>query len=343
MRRSRLLLGAATALSALVLSGCALGGSSTDAKTVTVYTSRPAEISSTVIEGFEKKYPQYHVRVVNLGAQDVAERVKAEASKPQADVWWGGTTQQFSIGVDNHLLAPFPQTIVDRVPATYRGKDNLWLGEQRLAEVIAYNPEMLSADKAPRDWDDLIAPALNKKILIRDVAASGTMHSIYDALIYRDFKSTGSPDQGYAFLRKLDANTKDYTASPQDLYLRIQRQEAPVTVWDLQDILTQQAAGVPLTPVTPMSGSPIVLDGIGKVKGDPNPAGADAFATYLLSQPVQTSLADDHFQLSTVPLAQQPGWLSKLDLKEMDVDWGVVSAKDADWIGYWVDHIKNKG
>ncbi|WSG60461.1 ABC transporter substrate-binding protein [Nocardia sp. NBC_01730] len=115
------------------------------------------------------------------------------------------------------------------------------------AEIIFYNSTMLTADRAPKDWDDLITPNMKEKLLIRDVAASGTMRSIISALIAR----SGDPQVGYAYLRALDRNTKDYVANPSDLYLRIRRQEAPVSVWNLQDVLIQRGAGAPLTVVMP--------------------------------------------------------------------------------------------
>ena len=126
---------------------------------------------------------------MTLGAQEVADRVRAEAGKPQADIWWGGTSQQFDQGVTAGLLGPFEQNVVALVPEKYRGKDNLWLAEQRLAEVIAYNNTMLTPESAPLDWDDLVKDEYKNKILIRDVAASGTMRSIFGAMILKTARS----------------------------------------------------------------------------------------------------------------------------------------------------------
>lgn len=331
---------------ALALPACGLdsgNAGSAGQETITIYTSRPKGITEGVVKKFEETNPAYKVQLLTLGAQEVADRVRAETARPQADVWWGGTSQQFDQGAAAGLLQPFPSDVVNRVPEKYRGQDNLWLAEQRLAEIIAYNKDMLSADQAPKDWDDLIKPEFQNKILIRDVAASGTMRSIFSSMIYRTFSTTGTPDAGYEYLTKLDANTKDYTANPTDLYLRIQRQEAPLTIWNLQDIMLQIKAGVPFTPVVPASGAPILLDGVGKVKGAPHSAGADKFAAFLLQEQTQQTLAEQNFQIPTVALAQEPEWLSKLNLKEMSVDWKLVGSKDAEWINYWVQNIKNRG
>jgi len=348
MRRRTLLAGILATTAVIGLSGCGLDSGQAPAadgsvSTVTIYTSRPKGITDGIVAKFEEANPQYKVQLLSLGAQEVADRVRAESGRPQADVWWGGTSQQFDQGAQAGVLQPFPQETVDRVPERFRGTGDAWLGEQQLTQVIAYNHDMMSAADAPKDWDDLIKPQYKDQILIRDVAPSGTMHSIFDAMIWRTFQTTGTPDQGYEWLRGLDANTKDYPASPSDLYLRIQRQEAPLTIWNLQDVMLQTKAGVPFTPVIPASGSPILVDGVGKVAGAPNSAGADAFAAFLLSEQTQQGLAENNFQFPTVALAQQPKWLTDLQITEMPVDWKAVGAHDAEWIGYWVQNIKNQG
>lgn len=348
MLRSRFRAAAVAVATALFVSSCGLGpaagGSGGD--TLTIYASRPKNIAQGVVDRFEQAYPQYRgkVRMLTMGAAEVAERVRAEKARPQGDVWWGGTSQQFDQGVAADLLTPLPAPVVDRVPAQYRGAGNKWLAEMRMVEVIFYNRSMLDPGAAPKDWNDLVAPAWKKKILVRDVAASGTMRGVYAALISRGAAATGSPEAGYSFLRGLDANTKDYAPNPSDLYLRIQRQEAPVSIWDLQDVLVQQKHGAPFAPVMPASGAPVQLDGVGKIKGGPNGAAADAFASFLLQQDTQQRLADESFQLPTVPLAKQPTWLSALGgLREMKVDWQSVSAHEQQWIDYWSQNIKGRG
>ncbi|UMP00112.1 extracellular solute-binding protein [Amycolatopsis sp. EV170708-02-1] len=309
---------------------------------MTIYASRPKNIADRVVARFEAANPQYKgkVKMLTMGAQEVLERVRAEAGRPQADIWWGGTSQQFEQGVAAGLLAPMPSAAARRVPLAYHGRNDLWLGEMRMAQVIFYNRDMLTPEQAPKDWDDLVTPAFRDKVLIRDVAASGTMRSAFSAMVDRSFARTGSPEQGYEWLRALDANTKEYVPNPSDLYLRVQRREAPVSVWNLQDILVQQKKGAPFTPVIPASGAPILIDGVGKVKGGPNGAAADAFVDFLFQEPIQQELAETSFQIPTLRLSREPAWLTAIGLKEMPVDWATVNQREHEWITYWSEHIK---
>ncbi|WP_104061675.1 extracellular solute-binding protein [Arthrobacter sp. 4R501] len=317
-----------------------------DTGTLTIYTARDKALATEVIADFEKANPKYagKVQLLTLGAQEALERVKAEKSNPQGDIWWGGTQQQMQQAAAAQVLSPAPKDVIDAVPAGQRDADGLWVGEMKLAEVIFYNKDMLTADQAPKDWDDLISPAMKDKIAIRDVLASGTMRSIYAAMIDRQFDAAGSPDAGYEWLKKLDANTKVYAANPTDLYLRITRQEAAVTAWNLQDVMLQiKNQKAPFTPVVPASGAPMLIDGVAKIKDGPSPAGADAFLSFLMSKDEQTKLSETYFQIPTISLPQEPAWLAGLDLKEMKVNWERVNKSEPEWSAYWAANIKGQG
>src|SRR5690625_3860919 len=158
----------------------------------------------------------------------------------QGDIWWGGTRQQLSQGAADGVLAPAPQEVIDAIPEDYRDPEGLWVGEMLLAELFMINTEMISGDEIPADWDDLLDQQYAGNIVIRDVEASGTMRAIYCAMIDRIYDEEDSPEPGYEWLLGLDANTAAYAANPTDMYQRISRQEAAISLWNLQDIMLQQ-------------------------------------------------------------------------------------------------------
>ncbi|MER7010694.1 extracellular solute-binding protein [Saccharopolyspora sp. NPDC000359] len=342
MRRILSLLASVLAL-AVLATGCGLNAAGGDSG-LTIYTARDKALAEAVVKDFEAAYPEYQgkVRLLTLGAQEAAERVAAERGRPQADIWWGGSQQQFSQAANDGLLAPVPDQVRDRIPERYRDPEGRWVGEMILAEVVFYNDQMLTPEQAPKDWDDLIKPEYEDKVVVRDVAASGTMRSIYSAMISRN-STPEDPEPGYDWLRALDANTKIYAANPTDLYLRIQRQEAPISVWNLQDVMLQQKkTGAPFKPVATTSGVPQLIDGVAKVKDGPNAAAADKFLDFLLGVDKQQQLAEEYYQIPTVEQAGEPSWLAPLGLHEMPVDWELAAAKESEWISYWSEHIKNQ-
>jgi len=309
----------------LLLASCLLLGETSE-NSLTIYTARDRNLVESVLDKFENQHPQYagHVAVVYLGAQEAAERVRAESVNPQADIWWGGTQQQFEQASDARLLAAAPSSVAARIPAGMRDPGGTWLGEVRLAEVIAYNHDLLDASEVPATWDELIEPRFQGRILIRDVESSGTMRSIFASLIDRQIRKAGSDAEGFRWLGLLDANTKAYAANPTDLFLRLSRGEAALTLWNLQDVLLQkERRNAPLSVAVPAEGVPILVDGIAKIRNAPSPEAADAFLEFLFSEPIQAKLANEFFQLP--------------------VDWRRANANERAWIDRWSATVKRRG
>jgi len=315
-----------------------------------IYTARDQSIIDLMVAKFEEKYPEYKgkVEVLPMGAQEIMERVRAEKANPQGDIWWGGTQQSLSLAVKEGLLEKINPEFASKIADGYKDPEGHWYGEMLLPEVIMYNKDMISADQLPKDWDDLIDPQWKDQIIIRAVPASGTMRTIYAAMIDRFYAQDGKPDRGYEWLLKLDANTKEYAANPTDLYLKITRQEGSLSLWNLQDVLIQaEQEGMPFGYIIPESGVPILVDGVGQIAGAKHPQAADKFLNLLFSDEVQAELSASRFQIPSITLAEslQPDWLKELTpkLKAMDLEWDVMAEKEAEWIGYWDENIKGKG
>src|SRR4051812_36403982 len=202
-----------------------------------IYTTRDKDEVAAVVNLFTQKYPNYKGKVdtVILGAQTALDRLRAEKANPQAGFLWGGTLQGLQQAANEGLLVSSNPTNANLIDAARKDPQGRWFAEILYPEVIVYNHDLLKPDQAPKDWDDLIMPAFKDKIVIRDVMPSGTMRTIYSAMIYRQYTATGSPDAGYQWLKKLDANTVIYTPTPDDMYLKVDRGVGTVTLWNLQD------------------------------------------------------------------------------------------------------------
>ncbi|GAA1633428.1 extracellular solute-binding protein [Catellatospora bangladeshensis] len=348
--KRRTALAVAFTVVAVGLAGCGGGEpeaspSGAAAEKFTVYSARDKKVTDFVVEKFTAKYPEYKnkVEVLNMGAQEVLERVRAEKSNPQGSVWWGGTQQGLSAGAGEDLLEAWQPAFAGQMDARYKDAQGRWFGEILLPEVIMYNNKALTPDQAPKDWDDLIQPQWKDKIIIRDVAASGTMRSIYSSMIQRLSKDGSNPQPGYDWLKKLDANTVEYAANPTDLYLKMSREQGVVSAWNLQDILLQsEQSKMPFGYVMPASGAPVLVDGVALVKGG-NSTGGKLFLEFLYDNALRAELAKDFFQIPAVAISGEPEWLTKLGLKPMDVDWAVIGTNETAWINHWNAEIKNKG
>jgi iron(III) transport system substrate-binding protein len=318
------------------------------AERLTIYTARDKAAVAYVVGQFVERFPAYNgrVNVVTLSAQDALTRLRAEKANPQAGFLWGGTQQGLEQAAREQLLAPSQPAMANLIDPSRKDPQGRWFAEMLLPEVIVYNHDRLTSAQAPKDWDDLISPAFNRKIVIRDVMASGTMRTIFSSMIYRHYAETGSPAAGYEWLRQLDVNTVNYAANPDDMYFKLDRGVGTVTLWNLQDVLIQSRRHRrPWSYVMPASGAPVLLDGVGVVNNPKSMKAASDFLNFLLQPQLQLTLARDYYQIPAIPLgdAGRPEWLAQLSIKEMPIDWGVLSAKQTEWMAYWSQHIQGSG
>ncbi|GAA0486119.1 extracellular solute-binding protein [Salinibacillus aidingensis] len=308
-----------------------------------IYTARDQSIVDEVVPKFEEKYPDIDVEVLTMGAQQVLERVRGEKANPQGDFWWGGTQSAFDTAANEDLLHSFEPEFAQSIPDQYKDPEGRWYGEIIYPEVIMYNSDALSKEEAPQDWDDLLDSKWKDEIIIRGVLPSGTMRTIFSSMIYR--QGPDNPEKGYDWLRKLDANTKEYAQDPTNLYLKLARQEGTVSVWNLQDILLQKEENnQPFGFVIPESGAPMLVDGVGIIKDAQNIENAKLFAEFLFSPDIRAQLAENKYQIPTRSDLgdNQPDWLKEIDLKPMELDWDVMGENEMEWMEYWDQNIKNQ-
>ena len=123
------------------------------------------------------------------------------------------------------------------------------------------------------------------------------MRTLFGMILARSVKETGSPDRGWDWLRRFDAQTKEYVQNPALLMEKLNRQEGLITVWELTDMLWQAKRGAPLGYRFATSGTPVIDDSIGLVKGAQHPAEAKAFIEYVGSVEAQELAAREAFRL----------------------------------------------
>lgn len=309
-----------------------------------IYTARDQTVVDQVVGMFNEKYPEVQVDVLTMGAQQVLERIRGEKANPQSDFWWGGTQSAFMTGANEGLLESFKPSFDASILPEHKDSEGRWYGEMLLPEVIMYNSDMLSKEEAPQDWDDLLDPKWKDQIIIRGVLASGTMRTIYSAMIHE--QGADNPEAGYEWLQKLDANTKEYAQDPTNLYLKLARQEGSISLWNLQDILLQKNQhNQPFDFVYPESGAPILVDAVGLVKEAKNLENAKLFYEFLFDPATRATLAEDLFQIPTrtdIDKADMPDWYKELEFKALDIDWEVMAEKEAEWMQHWDENIKGK-
>jgi iron(III) transport system substrate-binding protein len=324
------------------------GGSS--GKTVlTVYSPHGKDLLEYYERAFERTDSTVDVQWVDMGSQEILDRLRAEAANPQADLWFGAPAEIFERAAKEGLLAAYRPTWGSALPNDARDPNDLWYGTYLTPEVIAYNSEAVSDAEAPKDWDDVLDPKWRDKVIIRDPIASGTMRAIFGAIIARELARTGSTRAGYDWLLRLDANTKEYTLNPTILYQKLGRQEGVVTLYNMPDMATlQQRTRIPVKWVVPASGTPVLVEGIAIVKGAKQPEIAKRFYELVTSKHALHTAATDFLRIparTDLSADSLPAWIrdAKQTMKTMPVDRQLLADSLDVWMRYWDANIRNRG
>jgi iron(III) transport system substrate-binding protein len=314
-----------------------------------VYTPHGRDLLEYYGARFEESNPGVQVQWLDMGSQEVLDRLRSERANPQADVWWGAPAEIFEQGAEEGLLEPFRPSWAEALPLERRDSEDRWFATYLTPEVIAYNSEALARDEAPQEWDDVLAPRWRGQVLIREPLASGTMRAIFASIIAREAAEAGDEAAGFEWLLRLDAQTKEYVLNPTLLYQKLARQEGLVTLWAMPDIETLKATtDYPIDYVIPASGTPIVVDGIGVVAGAPNGELARAFVEYVGGMEAIVTAAERFFRIPArgdVDPGALPEWLRTAlpGIRPMEVDPDVVSEKTQEWMRYWDSNIRRRG
>jgi iron(III) transport system substrate-binding protein len=338
------LVGALLAAAAAAAAAC--GG---DGRTVlTVYSPHGKDLLVHFEREFERLHPDVDVQWVDMGSQEVLERIRAERANPQADVWFGAPGEAFDRAARENLLEPYRPSWAGAIEPDGHGENDSWYATYRTPEVIAYNSDALRPEEAPQDWDDVLDPRWRGHVIIRDPIASGTMRAIFGAIIAREMQRTGSPEAGYEWLRRLDANTREYVLNPTILYQKLGRREGIVTLWDMPDIATlQQRVGIPVAYVIPRSGTPLLYDGIAIVRGTRRPEVARRYYEFVTTQDALIDAANQFLRIPArgdIPQDSLPAWIREANerIVPMQVDRELMAAHLDEWMRYWDANIRNR-
>lgn len=337
--------GAVVVLAAVLAGGCAPD----PGNVLVIYSPHGRDHLGHFAERFEAMHPGLDVQFVDMGSQEILDRLRSERANPQADVWWGAPAEIFAQGAEEGLLEPFRPTWGELLGPEARDPGDLWFATYLTPEVIAYNEAAVPAGEAPQDWDEVLEPRWRGQVLIREPLASGTMRAIFASIIQREIQRTGREDAGYEWLLRLDAQTREYVLNPTLLYQKLARQEGLVTLWTMPDIeILRATTDFPINYVLPRSGTPIVIDGIGVVAGSRNPEMARAFVEFAGDTEALLEGAERFFRIPArpdVPHEALPEWLQRAlpEIVPMDVDAEAIRRRTPEWMRYWDDRIRRRG
>jgi iron(III) transport system substrate-binding protein len=324
---------------------CGLAGCQTSLKEkVIIYSPHGKEMLSHYEKKFEAAYPSIDVVWLDMGAQTIFDRIRTEKDNPQADVWWGSPKELFRQAEALGLLATYRPTWASAIPTEWKSAADKWYATHLTLEGIMYNTTLLPETQAPQDWDDLLDEKWRNKIIIRDPIQSGTMQTIFAAMIAKEEARTQSLDSGFYWLERLHANTKSYAADPTQLFLKLANGEGVVTLWNFNDALLQaQRNHYPFGFIVPKSGAVFAIEGIAIVEGAKHLNAAKLFYEFVTSP---ESLREQAELFYRIPAREDSRpelpWLKNLSLKPLAIRAEKIEQYQKAWLKHWQEHIRSK-
>jgi iron(III) transport system substrate-binding protein len=309
---------------------------------VVVYSTHSESMLELVAEMFQKE-TGVKVDFINLKGE-LADRVRAEKNNPQSDVMYGAPSSVFLELTAEELFAPFMPSWAGEINPLFRDITGYWIGTIQTPVLMFFNSELLSKEKAPKDWSDL-ADSQYKDMLVSRNALSSSARATFAALL-QQFEKKHDLEGGWVFLKAMDGNMKRYYGSGSLLFQAIGRKEAAISFAVLNDIIDNKINNqMPLEPINAKSGSPVITDGIALIKGAKHPNAGKAFIEFVGSPKIQSLLAIKFNRMPTHPAAMvdAPKWMSEIQFKIMDVDWGALSGTQSKWMQKWDSEIKDSG
>ncbi len=105
---------------------------------------------------------------------------------------------------------------------------------------------------------------------------------------------------------------------------------------------------MPFDYTFPRSGTVVIDDAVGLVRGCRHPVEAREFIDFVGSEEAQLLAATKVFRLPSrrdLPAARLPAWVSVVEqaMKVAPMDWKLLASDGAAWMSYWDRHVRGTG
>lgn len=307
-------------------------------ETIVVYSPQGDELRGTWIKDKAKAELGLDIQFLCAGGGELSDRLVAEKNNPQADVVMGlAQTAMYKLKTED-ILDVYEPAWVKGLPEVYRDKDGYFNSFWQTPIVIAYNPEFLSSDKAPKGWEDLNKPEYNGLYGIGATSAQTTRTYLVGMLWqYYDAETGDISQEGWDFLSQVYENAGTLPSSDADIWKAFKDGELPILLWWYGGVVSNcEKNQIPVEYVKPESGTPVVAEAIGLVKGGKSQDGGKKFIDWFGSAEVMAAYAKEFGQAPASPEAIA---LCPEEVKEnatmftaQNIDWEVAAQNLDKWL-----------
>jgi iron(III) transport system substrate-binding protein len=258
-------------------------------KKFVLYHSTGIEDTQQILNLFRKRYPFLQLENHRLSSQKLFQRIVSEvrAGRNLADAYIISGAETWLLK-DMGLLLPYASPERSRIRPSLVDRQGYWTGILWNLGVLGYNTRMVSQDRIPKRWEDLLQPQW--KGLIGLEAEDATWYIFI-------LKLMGN-QKGKAFMTQL-ARQQPQVRSGYNLVaaLLVAGEFALVPTARVHRVEQAKLDGAPVdwTAIEPLTPEPPVC--VSLPKNAPRPNAGKLFIDFVLSRPAQELL----YQLKRIP------------------------------------------
>jgi iron(III) transport system substrate-binding protein len=249
---------------------------------VVLYTTMPVVEFQIFNQALKEKYPFLNVRHVRISSASQVARVMLEhkSGKTQADVL-GNSVTALSYLKSQGVVEPYESPETKHLLKGTMDPEGYWSGITTDFLITALNTNLISAEKAPKNFDDYLNPVFKNQFGVNRGVAEGLigMMEVWGAekgLAYmRRLGQQGlRPVEGFAHMANLLA-AGEY---PLAIYMQVSKIDA----------MRKKGAPVAWLPTSPALAT---VSAVSKTRNSPDPAAAKLLIDFYLSAEGQQALA----------------------------------------------------
>jgi iron(III) transport system substrate-binding protein len=310
------------------LNGCGKSAAP-PANEVVIYVSQDRVFSEPVLLAYEQK-TGVTVKVVydteETKSTGLANKLLAEKSHPQADVFWSNEPVRTLVLKSRGVLAPYKSPNSEGISAVFKDPEGYWTGFSARMRVIIYNTRMVKPEEAPKSIFDLTDPKWKGQVAIADPRFGST--SFHVAALYAEL----GDEKVDGFFRELKANEVKIVPGNSVVRDLVARGEVKMGLTDTDDVNVAIEDKQPVAMVLPDRdglGVPIMPNMVSLIAGAPRAEAGKRLIDYLLSADVERLLAQS--EAVQIPLragVEPPKNLPPLNsFNPMTLDYGKAADK----------------
>jgi len=297
---------------------------------LTFYCSAQEDWCQLMARSFEEA-TGIDVNMTRKSSGETFAQIRAEASNPKGDVWWGGTgdphLQAAEEGLTMEYLSPMRDQLHPWAIAQAESAGNKTIGIYSGALGYGYNTDLIAANNLPEPacWEDLLKPEYKGHVQMANPNSSGTAYTTLASMV-----QIFGEDGGFDFMKGLHANINQYTKSGSAPIKAAGRGENTIGIVFMHDAVKQAVAGFPIKVVAPCEGTGYEIGSMSIIDGARNEDEAKAFYDWALSAEAQNlALQVNAFQVpSNMNAETSPSAPDMSTIKLIDYDFAKYGSSD---------------